>query len=57
MKTKKLEKMETFYKFLVINGCVSLMIAGIFIRLKGGSIGLAFANVCVGIANLIFMLR
>ena len=57
MKTKKLEKMETFYKFLVINGCVSLMIAGIFIGLKGGSIGLAFANVCIGIANLIFMLR
>lgn len=45
------------YKVLVIVGCGSLIIAGVIASVKSKSYGLGFANICVGVANLIFMLR
>ena len=45
------------YKILVINGCVSLMIVGLFTAIKLKDIPLGVANFCVGLANLIFMLK
>ncbi len=44
-------------EILVINGCVSLILAGIYVAIKLNSISLGLANIFVGIANLIFMLR
>ena len=45
------------YKILVINGCVSLIIAGILMAIKFNDCLLGIANIFVGTANLIFMLR
>jgi len=45
------------YKTLVLVGCLSLIIAGIITGFTIKSFGLAFANICVGLANIVFMLR
>ncbi len=45
------------YKILVINGCVSLIISGLIVAIKLNSIPLGLANIFVGLANLIFMLK
>lgn len=42
---------------LVINGCISLMLAGIYISYKSSNYKLAVAYIGIGIANLILMLR
>ena len=44
-------------EILVINGCVSLMLAGLYIGYKAHNIRLALAFIGVGVANLIFMLN
>jgi hypothetical protein len=44
-------------EILVINGCVSLMLAGLYVSYQLNSKWIGLAYVCVGIANLIFMLR
>jgi len=44
-------------EILVINGCVSLMLAGLFISYKLKDYKLGIAYIGVGIANLILMLR
>ena len=49
--------MNLFYKMLVILGCTSLICAGILVSIKTKSYGLGLANIFVGVANLIFMLR
>ena len=45
------------YKILIINGCCSIILAGLIVAYQTKSFGLASANICVGIANLIFMLK
>jgi len=56
-----LKKIKHIYKMikeiLVINGCVSLMLAGLYIGYKAHNIRLALAFIGVGVANLIFMLN
>lgn len=47
----------SLYNFLVILGCGSLIIAGLMSAFTTKSYGLGIANICVGIANLIFMLK
>jgi hypothetical protein len=44
-------------EILVINGCVSLMMAGLFVSYKLKNYKLGVAYIGVGIANLIFMLK
>ena len=44
-------------EILTINGCVSLILAGIYISYKIKDYKLGVAYLGVGIANLIFMLR
>jgi hypothetical protein len=44
-------------EILVINGCVSLMMAGLFVSYKLKDYKLGVAYIGVGIANLIFMLK
>jgi len=44
-------------EILTINGCVSLILAGIYISYKTRDYKLSLAYLGVGIANLIFMLR
>ena len=45
------------YKLLVINGCGSLIIAGIMSGIQLNSWKFGLAEIFVGLANLIFMLN
>jgi len=44
-------------EILIINGCVSLILAGLYISYKTSDYKLSLAYLGVGIANLIFMLK
>jgi hypothetical protein len=44
-------------EILVINGCVSLIVAGLFVSYQVKDYKLGVAYIGVGIANLIFMLQ
>lgn len=45
------------YNLLVWVGCISLICAGLMTAYLTKSYSLGIANICVGIANLIFMLK
>ena len=44
-------------EILIINGCASLILGGLFVSYKQKDYKLGVACMCVGIANLILMLK